>query len=211
MNLVFLGPPGAGKGTIAKVAKEALGVPHISTGDLFRANIKNETELGKRVKEILASGGLVPDEITIKMVENRLSESDCEKGYILDGFPRTIPQAEALSKMSNVEGVINFVLSEEEIIKRLSGRRMCPSTGRTYHILFNPPKVEGIDDETGEPLIQRDDDKPEAIRHRLELYNEATAPLIDYYKAKDVVLDLICTNDPKETEDNFFALIKERK
>ena len=143
MNLVFLGPPGAGKGTIAKVAKEALGVPHISTGDLFRANIKNETELGKRVKEILASGGLVPDEITIKMVENRLSESDCEKGYILDGFPRTIPQAEALSKMSNVEGVINFVLSEEEIIKRLSGRRMCPSTGRTYHILFNPPKVEG--------------------------------------------------------------------
>ena len=145
------------------------------------------------------------------MVENRLSESDCEKGYILDGFPRTIPQAEALSKMSNVEGVINFVLSEEEIIKRLSGRRMCPSTGRTYHILFNPPKVEGIDDETGEPLIQRDDDKPEAIRHRLELYNEATAPLIDYYKAKDVVLDLICTNDPKETEDNFFALIKDRK
>ena len=211
MNLVFLGPPGAGKGTIAKVAKEALGVPHISTGDLFRANIKNETELGKRVKEILASGGLVPDEITIKMVENRLSESDCEKGYILDGFPRTIPQAEALSKMSNVEGVINFVLSEEEIIKRLSGRRMCPSTGRTYHIFFNPPKVEGIDDETGEPLIQRDDDKPEAIRHRLELYNEATAPLIDYYKAKDVVLDLICTNDPKETEDNFFALIKDRK
>ena len=211
MNLVFLGPPGAGKGTIAKVAKEALGVPHISTGDLFRANIKNETELGKRVKEILASGGLVPDEITIKMVENRLSESDCEKGYILDGFPRTIPQAEALSKMSNVEGVINFVLSDEEIIKRLSGRRMCPSTGRTYHILFNPPKVEGIDDETGEPLIQRDDDKPEAIRHRLELYNEATAPLIDYYKAKDVVLDLICTNDPKETEDNFFALIKDRK
>ena len=211
MNLVFLGPPGAGKGTIAKVAKEALGVPHISTGDLFRANIKNETELGKRVKEILASGGLVPDEITIKMVENRLSESDCEKGYILDGFPRTIPQAEALSKMSNVEGVINFVLSEEEIIKRLSGRRMCPSTGRTYHILFNPPKVEGIDDETGEPLIQRDDDKPEAIRHRLELYNEATAPLIDYYTAKDVVLDLICTNDPKETEDNFFALIKDRK
>ena len=211
MNLVFLGPPGAGKGTIAKVAKEALGVPHISTGDLFRANIKNETELGKRVKEILASGGLVPDEITIKMVENRLSESDCEMGYILDGFPRTIPQAEALSKMSNVEGVINFVLSEEEIIKRLSGRRMCPSTGRTYHILFNPPKVEGIDDETGEPLIQREDDKPEAIRHRLELYNEATAPLIDYYKAKGVVLDLICTNDPKETEDNFFALIKDRK
>lgn len=211
MNLVFLGPPGAGKGTIASVAKNALGVPHISTGDLFRENIKNETELGKEVKAILASGGLVPDEITIKMVENRLSQPDCKNGYILDGFPRTIPQAEALSKMSNVEGVVNFVLSEEEIIKRLSGRRMCKSTGRTYHIVFNPPKVEGKDDETGEDLIQRDDDKPEAIKHRLEVYNEATAPLIDYYKAQGVVMDLICTNDPEETNQNFFALINSRK
>lgn len=208
MNLVFLGPPGAGKGTIASVAKDYLGVPHISTGDLFRSNIKNETELGKQVKAILASGGLVPDEITISMVENRLKEDDCANGYILDGFPRTIKQAEALSKMSNVDGVINFVLSEEEIIKRLSGRRMCKSTGRTYHILFNPPKVEGKDDETGEELIQRDDDKPEAISHRLEVYNESTAPLIDYYKNKGLVLDLICTNDPEETNQNFFALIK---
>ena len=181
MNLVFLGPPGAGKGTIAAVAKNALGVPHISTGDLFRENIKNETELGKEVKAILASGGLVPDSVTIKMVEERLKRSDCADGYILDGFPRTIPQAEALSKMSKVDGVVNFVLSEEEIIKRLSGRRMCKSTGRTYHILFNPPKVEGKDDETGEDLIQRDDDKPEAIKHRLEVYNESTAPLIDFY------------------------------
>lgn len=208
MNLVFLGPPGAGKGTIAAVAKNALGVPHISTGDLFRENIKNETELGKEVKSILASGGLVPDSVTIKMVEERLKRSDCKNGYILDGFPRTIAQAEALSEMSKVDGVINFVLSEEEIIKRLSGRRMCKSTGRTYHIIFNPPKVEGIDDETGEELIQRDDDKPEAIKHRLEVYNESTAPLISYYKDKGVVLDLICTNDPKETEENFFKLIK---
>ena len=208
MNLVFLGPPGAGKGTIAKVAKNALNVPHISTGDLFRENIKNETELGKEVKSILASGGLVPDSVTIKMVEERLSRDDCRNGYILDGFPRTIAQAEALSTLSNVEGVVNFVLSEEEIIKRLSGRRMCPSTGRTYHIIFNPPKKEGFDDETGEALVQRDDDKPEAIRHRLEVYNEATAPLIDFYKAKGVVMDLICTNDPVETENNFFKLIK---
>ncbi len=210
MNLVFLGPPGAGKGTIASVAKDYLGVPHISTGDLFRSNIKNETELGKQVKAILASGGLVPDEITISMVENRLKEADCANGYILDGFPRTIKQAEALSKMSTVDGVINFVLSEEEIIKRLSGRRMCKSTGRTYHILFNPPKVEGKDDETGEDLIQRDDDKPEAISHRLEVYNESTAPLIDYYKNKGLVLDLICTNDPEETNQNFFSLIKKK-
>lgn len=210
MNLVFLGPPGAGKGTIASVAKDYLGVPHISTGDLFRSNIKNETELGKQVKAILASGGLVPDEITISMVENRLKEADCANGYILDGFPRTIKQAEALSKMSTVDGVINFVLSEEEIIKRLSGRRMCKSTGRTYHILFNPPKVEGKDDETGEDLIQRDDDKPEAISHRLEVYNESTAPLIDYYKNKGLVLDLFCTNDPEETNQNFFSLIKKK-
>lgn len=207
MNLVFLGPPGAGKGTIAAVAKNALGVPHISTGDLFRSNIKNETELGKQVKAILASGGLVPDEITIKMVEKRLAEPDCKNGFILDGFPRTIPQADALAEMTNIDGVVNFVLSEEEIIKRLSGRRMCKSTGRTYHILFNPPKVEGVDDETGEPLIQRDDDKPEAIKHRLEVYNESTAPLIAYYEKKGVVKNLVCTNDPEETNQNFFALM----
>ena len=208
MNLVFLGPPGAGKGTIAAVAKNALGVPHISTGDLFTENIKNETELGEEVKAIVASGGLIPDSVTIKMVEERLKRCYSADGYILDGFPRTIPQAEALSKMSKVDGVVNFVLSEEEIIKRLSGRRMCKSTGRTYHILFNPPKVEGKDDETGEDLIQRDDDKPEAIKHRLEVYNESTAPLIDFYKKEGIVLDLICTNDPKETEENFFKLIK---
>ncbi len=208
MNLVFLGPPGAGKGTIAAVAKDYLGVPHISTGDLFRANIKEETELGKRVKEILAQGSLVPDEITIEMVRNRLKEDDCQKGFILDGFPRTIKQAEALSQMTDLDGVVNFVLSEEEIIKRLSGRRMCKSTGRTYHVIFNPPKREGFDDETGEALIQRDDDKPEAIRHRLEVYNESTAPLIDYYKNKGLVMDLFCTNDPEETNQNFFKLIK---
>lgn len=208
MNLVFLGPPGAGKGTIAAVAKDYLGVPHISTGDLFRANIKGETELGKRVKEILSSGSLVPDEITIEMVRNRLKEDDCKKGFILDGFPRTIKQAEALEDMVELDGVINFVLSEEEIIKRLSGRRMCKSTGRTYHILFNPPKREGFDDETGEELIQRDDDKPDAIRHRLEVYRESTEPLIKYYKDKGLVLDLICTNDPEETNENFFKLIK---
>ena len=147
MNLIFLGPPGAGKGTIASIVKEAFSVPHISTGDLFRANIKNETELGKQVKEILASGNLVPDEITIKMVENRLKEDDAKSGYILDGFPRTVAQADALKGMSNVDYVINFVLDRETILKRLSGRRVCKSTGRTYHILYNPPKVEGIDDE----------------------------------------------------------------
>ncbi len=198
MNLVFLGPPGAGKGTIAALAKEALKVPHISTGDLFRANIKNETELGLQVKSILASGGLVPDEITIKMVENRLKDDDAQNGYILDGFPRTVGQADALSTMSDVDAVINFTLPGEEIIRRLSGRRVCKSTGRTYHIVSNPPKVEGIDDETGEELIQRDDDKPEAIKHRLEVYESSTAPLIDYYRAKGLLIDLDCSGAPND-------------
>ncbi len=208
MNLIFLGPPGAGKGTIAAVVKEAFSVPHISTGDLFRANIKNETELGKQVKEILASGNLVPDEITIKMVENRLKEDDAKSGYILDGFPRTVAQADALKGMSNVDYVINFVLDRETILKRLSGRRVCKSTGRTYHILYNPPKVEGIDDETGEPLIQRDDDKEEAILNRLEVYEKSTAPLIDYYRAENLLVDLDASKSPEEIFEDLKKIVK---
>ena len=208
MNLVFLGPPGAGKGTIAAIAKDAFAIPHISTGDIFRANIKNETELGKLVKEIMASGNLVPDEVTIKMVEGRLGEEDAKKGYILDGFPRTIPQADALSRMSKVDKVINFVLPKEEILKRLSGRRVCKSTGRTYHILYNPPKVEGIDDETGEPLIQRDDDKEEAILNRLEVYEKSTAPLIDYYRAENLLVDLDASKSPEEIFEDLKKIVK---
>ena len=208
MNLIFLGPPGAGKGTIAAIVKDAYKIPHISTGDLFRANIKNETELGKQVKEILASGNLVPDEITIKMVENRLSESDANDGYILDGFPRTIAQADALASMSDVDYVVNFVIERETILKRLSGRRVCKSTGRTYHILYNPPKVEGIDDETGEPLIQRDDDKEEAILNRLDVYEKSTAPLIDYYKKKGLLIDLDASKSPEEIFEELKKVIK---
>lgn len=208
MNLIFLGPPGAGKGTIAAIVKDAYKIPHISTGDLFRANIKNETELGKQVKEILASGNLVPDEITIKMVENRLSESDANDGYILDGFPRTIAQADALASMSDVDYVVNFVIERETILKRLSGRRVCKSTGRTYHILYNPPKVEGIDDETGEPLIQRDDDKEEAILNRLDVYEKSTAPLIDYYEKKGLLIDLDASKSPEEIFEAFKKVIK---
>ena len=208
MNLIFLGPPGAGKGTISAIAKDVFSIPHISTGDLFRANIKNETELGKKVKEILASGNLVPDEITIEMVRLRLGEEDAEKGYILDGFPRTIAQADALASMSKVDYVVNFCLDRDTILKRLSGRRVCKSTGRTYHILYNPPKVEGIDDETGEELIQRDDDKPEAILNRLDVYEKSTAPLIDYYKNKGLIVDIDASLSPEEIVENLKKVLR---
>ena len=198
MRLVFLGPPGAGKGTIAAKAKLVYSIPHISTGDLFRANIKNGTELGRRVQAILAAGDLVPDEVTIDMVRERLKEEDAITGFILDGFPRTIAQADALGAMTDLDRVVNFVLDKEDIVKRLSGRRVCKSTGRTYHILYNPPKVEGIDDETGEPLIQRDDDKEEAIRNRLEVYEASTAPLITYYRDKGLLVDIDASKSPDE-------------
>ena len=198
MNLVFLGPPGAGKGTIASEAKNHFDIPHISTGDLFRSHIKGGTELGKQVQAILASGDLVPDSVTIAMVEDRFKQDDAKKGFILDGFPRTIAQADALSKMKNLDFVVNFVLDRDQIVARLSGRRMCKSTGRTYHILYNPPKVEGLDDETGEPLIQRDDDKPEAILNRLAVYEAQTAPLIEYYRERKLLLDIDAAPSPLE-------------
>lgn len=197
MNIVLLGPPGAGKGTLAALLKTELNVPHISTGDIFRSNIKNGTELGKKVQGILVSGGLVPDEVTIEMVRDRLKNDDTASGYILDGFPRTIAQAEALDTMDEIDAVINFVLDDEEVVKRLSGRRLAPSTGKIYHIVTNPPKKDGFDDETGEPLIQRDDDKPEAIRHRLEVYRQETAPLIGYYKGKGNIIDIDASPSPE--------------
>jgi len=198
MNLVFLGPPGAGKGTIATRAKEYYGISHISTGDLFRNAIKNETELGKKVKAILASGDLVPDSVTVAMVEERLKEADCKKGFILDGFPRTVVQADSLKKMVKLDSVINFQLDNDVVIKRLSGRRMCKSTGKIYHLIYNPPKVKGIDDETGEPLYQRPDDKEDAIKNRLAVYKESTEPLIDYYKNEGLIVDVDASGSPEE-------------
>ncbi|MDD2395404.1 MULTISPECIES: adenylate kinase [Sphaerochaeta] len=208
MNLVFLGPPGAGKGTIASEAKNHFDIPHISTGDLFRSHIKGGTELGKQVQAILASGDLVPDSVTIAMVEDRFKQDDAKKGFILDGFPRTIAQADALSKMKNLDFVVNFVLDRDQIVARLSGRRMCKSTGRTYHILYNPPKVEGLDDETGEPLIQRDDDKPEAILNRLAVYEAQTAPLIEYYRERKLLLDIDAAPSPLEVLATLIEALK---
>jgi adenylate kinase len=198
MKLVFLGPPGAGKGTIAALAKDKLGIPHISTGDLFRAAIKNETPLGKQVKAILASGELVPDSVTVEMVRERFNQGDTQHGFILDGFPRTVAQADALSEMTPIDHVINFELDREEIVKRLSGRRMCKSTGRIYHIIYNPPKVAGIDDETGEELIQREDDKESAILNRLEVYARQTEPLIAYYRERNLLRDIDAKGAPED-------------
>jgi adenylate kinase len=207
MNVVFLGPPGAGKGTIAAIAKEKLGIPHISTGDLFRAAIKNETPLGKQVKAILASGELVPDSVTIEMVKERFTQKDTERGFILDGFPRTIAQADALDSIKTIDHVINFNLDREVIVKRLSGRRLCKSTGKIYHILYNPPRVEGIDDETGEPLIQRDDDKEEAILNRLEVYWRQTAPLVSYYREKGLLRDIDAEGSPEDILQRLLSVI----
>jgi adenylate kinase len=198
MNLVFLGPPGAGKGTMASRLAEELGIPHISTGDMFRAAMAKETELGLKAKAIMEAGDLVPDELTIAMVKERLAESDAQSGYILDGFPRTIPQAEALDKFATIEKAIRFEVDEGMLVKRLSGRRVHKPSGRIYHVEFSPPKEAGQDDITGEALIQRDDDKEEAIRNRLQVYNKQTAPLIEYYEKKGNLVTVDATPMPDE-------------
>ena len=184
MRLILLGAPGAGKGTQATFIKERLGIPQISTGDMLRAAVKAGTPLGVAAKKVMDSGGLVSDDIIIGLVKERLKERDCRSGYLFDGFPRTIPQAEAM-KASGVEldYVLEIDVADEEIIQRMSGRRWHPDSGRTYHVKFNPPKVEGRDDVTGEALIQRDDDKEERVRKRLEVYHAQTKQLVDYYSS----------------------------
>lgn len=183
MRVIMLGAPGAGKGTQAQFITERFGIPQISTGDMLRAAVKAESELGLQVKEIMATGGLVSDDIIIGLIEERVKQDDCENGFLLDGFPRTIPQAEALKNQGiGIDYVVEIAVDDEEIVGRLSGRRVHEGSGRTYHIKFDPPKVEGKDDETGEPLIQREDDKEATIRKRLEIYHQQTAPLVGYYQ-----------------------------
>lgn len=208
MNLMFLGPPGAGKGTVASRLSEEKDIPHISTGDIFRAAIRDETDLGKKVKAILDRGDLVPDELTVSLVRERLDQPDAGKGYILDGFPRTIGQAEALDAFSKLEKVLNFQISDEEVVKRLSGRRIHKPSGRTYHVEFNPPKAPGKDDVTGEDLIQRPDDTKEAIENRLDVYKKQTAPLIDYYEKKGILIDVDATGSPSEVYESVAEIVE---
>ena len=182
MNLIILGPPGAGKGTQAAFISSEKNIPHISTGDMLREAIKNGTELGLQAKAVMDAGNLVSDELIIELVKERISRDDCKNGFLFDGFPRTIPQAEALQENHvDINGVIELVVADEEIIKRMSGRRIHLASGRTYHIDFNPPKKSGVDDETGEELIIRKDDEPETVKDRLKVYWTQTQPLIEYY------------------------------
>ena len=190
MNFIFLGPPGAGKGSLAVKVAEGYKIPHISTGDIFRDNIKRGTELGVKVKAIIDSGALVSDDLTCELVKDRLSKDDCKNGFILDGFPRTIPQAEMFTSICPDVTVVNFQIADDVVIKRLSTRRVCKKCGANYNVLTLPPKTEGVCDKCGGELYQRDDDKQESIMHRMEVYREQTEPLIDFYRKKGQLKDI---------------------
>ncbi len=209
MKIIMLGAPGAGKGTQAKRIAEKYGIPHISTGDIFRANIKNQTELGRKAKSYMDQGALVPDELTLELIMDRFTNDDCKNGYVLDGFPRTIPQAEALTKaladkQDAVDYAINVDVPDEAIVSRMSGRRACLACGGTYHIKFNPTKVEGVCDACGGELVLRNDDKPETVQKRLDVYHEQTQPLIDYYQTQNILKEVDGT---LPMEDVFRAII----
>ncbi len=184
MRIILLGAPGAGKGTQAQFITEKYNIPQISTGDMLRAAVKAETPLGKQVEEVMKSGGLVSDDLIISLVKERIAQPDCSNGCLFDGFPRTIPQAEAMIEAGvEIDHVVEIDVADEEIVQRMSGRRVHPASGRTYHIVYNPPKVEGKDNETGEDLIQREDDQEETVRNRLAIYHEQTEPLVGFYKS----------------------------
>ncbi len=211
MRIIMLGAPGAGKGTQAAKVAEAYSIPHISTGDIFRANIKGGTELGKKAKSYMDAGKLVPDELVCDLVADRIAQEDCAKGFILDGFPRTIPQAEALEVAveklgTKMDYAVNVDVPDEAIIERMSGRRACLSCGATYHVVYNAPKTEGVCDVCGEKLVLRDDDKPETVKTRLDVYHEQTQPLIDFYEKRGI----LATVDGTQPMDDVFRAIKEK-
>lgn len=212
MKIIMLGAPGAGKGTQAKMIADKYNVPHISTGDIFRANIKNGTELGKEAKTYMDKGLLVPDELTVKILLDRVAQEDCKNGYVLDGFPRTIPQAEVLDKAltelgDKIDFAIDVDVPDANIIRRMSGRRACLACGATYHIEHVPPKAEGICDRCGEALVLRDDDKEETVKNRLNVYHEQTQPLIEYYTAKNILKTVDGTVDMQVVFDSIVAIL----
>ena len=214
MRLIMLGAPGAGKGTQAKKIADKYQIPHISTGDIFRANIKNGTELGKKAKAYMDQGALVPDELVVDLVADRVKQDECEKGYVLDGFPRTIPQAESLDEVlasmgQRIDFAIDVEVPDEHIVRRMSGRRACVGCGATYHVVHAPAKKEGICDRCGEALILRDDDKPETVTKRLSVYHEQTQPLIDYYKKKGCLAGVDGTKDMEEVFEDICRIIGE--
>ncbi|WP_343248595.1 adenylate kinase [Diplocloster hominis] len=203
MKIIMLGAPGAGKGTQAEKIAEKYQIPHISTGDIFRANIKNGTELGKKAKTYMDQGLLVPDELVVDLVVDRVQQEDCKKGYILDGFPRTIPQAEALDAALSANGekidyAVNVEVADENIINRMAGRRACLNCGATYHVVTIPPKEEGVCDKCGNELVLREDDKPETVKKRLDVYHDQTQPLIEYYTAEKILVEVDGTKDMAE-------------
>ena len=212
MKIIMLGAPGAGKGTQAKMIADKFGIPHISTGDIFRANIKNGTELGRKAKEFMDKGQLVPDELTVEILLDRVAQDDCKNGYVLDGFPRTIPQADVLDKEltklgDKVDFAINVDVPDENIVRRMSGRRACLKCGATYHIEHIPPKKEGICDTCGSELVQRDDDKPETVLNRLKVYHDQTQPLIEYYEGKNILKTVDGTKDMQEVFNSIVSIL----
>lgn len=218
MRIILLGPPGAGKGTQAQLISKEFGIPQVSTGDMLRAAIKAGTELGKQAKSVMDKGQLVSDELIINLVKERIAQPDCANGCIFDGFPRTIAQAEALSAANvNIDFVVEISVPDDEIVKRLSGRRSHPASGRVYHVVYNPPKVEGLDDETGEPLIQRDDDKEETIKDRLKVYHNQTAALVAHYQTvaqsgenAPTYHQFDGTKDINAVKEDIFAVLKSK-
>ncbi len=214
MKIIMLGAPGAGKGTQAKQIAAKYEIPHISTGDIFRANIKNGTELGKKAKAYMDQGALVPDELTCDLVMDRIAQPDCEKGFVLDGFPRTIPQAEALTNALNEIGqsmdvAVDVDVPDENIVNRMSGRRACLSCGATYHVVYNPTKTEGVCDTCGNPTVLRDDDKPETVQKRLSVYHDQTQPLIDYYKNMNILKSVDGTQPMDKVFTDIVAILGE--
>lgn len=213
MNIVLMGLPGAGKGTQADKIVEKYDIPHISTGDMFRAAIKGGTELGLKAKSFMDQGALVPDEVTIGIVRERLSNADCEEGFLLDGFPRTVPQAEALESLladlgKRIEHVVNIQVEQDELVKRLTGRRICKVCGTAYHLVFNPPQTEGVCDKDGGELYQREDDNPETVTNRLEVNIKQTQPLLDFYESKGVLKNIDGQQDIQKVFADIDALLK---